>query len=224
MSARAVESQGWIDVSVPLTDGMVHWPDNPPVSVSRQLDREKGDPCNVSALSLGAHTGTHVDAPVHFVDGGRGVDALDLGVGMGPARVVEVPDPVCVTADAVAGIDPRPGERILFKTANSPRAWEKVGFDGEAVYLDGSASEALARAGVALVGIDYLSVAGYSCGNGDPAHRPLLERGAWILEGLDLSGVDPGEYELCCFPLRLVGGDASPVRALLRPSAAGGGA
>ncbi|MGH9057369.1 MAG: cyclase family protein [Acidimicrobiales bacterium] len=210
------QEQAWRDVSVPLVDGMVHWPGNPPVSISRQLDRSRGDECNVSALSLGAHTGTHVDAPVHYVDGGQGVDMLDLAVGIGPARVVQVGDAASVSKDLVESIGPRPGERILFKTANSPRAWHRDGFDEEAVYLEGAASEALAGAGVALVGIDYLSVGGFRCDNGDAAHRPLLEAGAWIVEGLDLSGVIPGAYELCCAPLRIAGCDASPVRALLR--------
>jgi arylformamidase len=202
---------------------MVHWPGNPPVRVARQLDRGRGDPCNVSVLSFGAHSGTHVDAPVHFVDGGKGVDALDPAVGMGPVRVVEITDTVSVTADAIAGLGLRRGERVLFKTANSPGAWRQDGFDEQAVYLDGDASQALADTGVALAGIDYLSVGGYRCDNGDAAHRPLLEAGVWILEGLDLSVVTPGAYELCCVPLRLVGCDASPVRALLRPERSGKG-
>jgi arylformamidase len=209
-------SDTWIDASVPLEDGMAHWPDNPGVSLRRALDRDSGDACNVSALSLGVHDGTHVDAPVHFVDGGRGVDELDLRVGMGPARVVETGAARTVTAAAVEALGPRRGERILFKTANSPDAW-RGGFDETAVYLEAEASQALAAAGVALVGIDYLSVAGYRCDNADAAHRPLLEAGAWILEGLDLAAVTAGDYELRCLPLRIPGCDASPVRALLRP-------
>ncbi len=207
---------GWIDVSVPLVDEMVHWPGNPPVSIFRQQDRDRGGPCNVSTLSFGAHSGTHVDAPVHFVDGGKGVDELDLETAMGVARVVEISDPVSITAAAVEALRVSVGERVLFKTANSPQAWQRDRFDGEAVYLEGAASQALADAGVRLVGIDYLSVAGYRCDNGDAAHRPLLEAEVWILEGLDLTGVAPGNYELCCVPLRISGCDASPIRALLR--------
>ena len=107
----------------------------------------------------------------------------------------------------------------MFKTANSAGAWWHEGFDEEATYLEGEASQVLARAGVTLVGIDYLSVGGYRCGKGDAAHHPLLEAGAWILEGLDLSAVSPGAYELLYVPLRLVGCDASPVGVLLRPAA-----
>lgn len=209
--------RGWIDVSVPLVDGMAHWPDNPPVSISRHLDREHGDACNVSDLHLGAHSGTHVDAPIHFVDGGKATEDLDVRIGMGPTRVVAAHDSVAITADVVRALDPRPGERIIFKTRNSPAAWRAGGFDPHAVFLEGDASQALADAGVVLVGIDYLSVGGYTCQNADAAHRPLLERGCWILEGLDLTAVEPGDYTLLCVPLLLVASDASPVRALLRP-------
>lgn len=157
-----------------------------------------------------------MDAPVHFVDGGEGVDALDPAVGLGPARVIEVDDPVSVKAALVECLGLRRGERVLFKTANSPTAWRRGRFVEDAVYLEADASAALADAGVALVGIDYLSVAGFRCENADGAHRPLLAAGAWILEGLDLTGVTAGSYELCCVPLRIAGCDASPVRALLR--------
>lgn len=217
MELTAALGDGWIDVSVPLADGMAHWPDNPSVSIRRALDRDQGDGCNVSDLHFGAHSGTHVDAPVHFVDGGAATEDLDVRIGMGPARLVEVGDPVSITADAVRALDPRAGERVLFKTRNSPDAWQHQGFDPHAVYLEGDAAQALADAGVALVGMDYLSVGGYTCNNADAAHRPLLEQGCWILEGLDLTAVAPGDYWLLCVPLRLVASDASPVRALLRP-------
>src|ERR671919_2421378 len=95
--AREPEPGGWIDVSVPLRDGMVHGPDNPPVSITRQLDISKGDTANVSILSMGSHTGTHMDAPLHFVAGGKGLDEMELEATMGPARVIEIDDPVAVT-------------------------------------------------------------------------------------------------------------------------------
>lgn len=218
----SLHSTEWIDISVPLANGMVLWPGNPPVSITRRMDRKHGDPCNLSALTLGAHDGTHLDAPIHFIDRGAPVDRLDPARGIGPARVVEITDPVAITAGAIADIGPARAERILFKSANSDLAWQKGSFDKTAVHLTGEASQALADAGVALVGIDYLSVAGFACHNGEAAHRPLLEAGVWVLEGLDLGAVGAGEYELCCVPLRLVGSDASPVRALLRPLGAGG--
>ena len=114
---------GWIDVSVPLRTGMVHWPDNPPVRIERMLDIEHGDAANVSTISLGSHTGTHMDAPIHFVPGGAGMDRMPLDATIGQARVIEIQDPISIKPDELDphGIDR--GERVLFKTQNSTRRW-----------------------------------------------------------------------------------------------------
>jgi arylformamidase len=179
---------GWIDISTPIRDGMPHWPGDPDVRVWRFSSIEYGG-ANVTALSMCAHTGTHVDAPLHYVPGGASVDELPPEVGLGPARVV-----------AEAPGDCRPGERILFK--------------GSALTLE--AARQLARAGLRLAGVDSLS-AGPAGAEGDEIHRVLLEAGVWILEGLDLSAVEPGQYELLCLPLRIAGADGAPARAFLRP-------
>ncbi len=209
-------TQDWIDISVPLRSGMVHWPDNPPVLFERVLDIERGDVANVSKLSLGAHTGTHMDAPIHFLSGGAGIDEMPLGATMGRARVIEIADPVSITPAELAGHGIRRGERILFKTRNSPRVWQSDDFVEDFVYIGREAARFLAGAGVRTVGVDYLSVGGFRDDSVE-THQALLEAGVWVIEGLNLSAVEPGDYELVCLPLRIVGGDGAPARAVLRP-------
>ena len=204
----------WIDVSVPMRSGMVHWPDNPPIEVVRVMDLDKGDPATVSRLSLGVHTGTHVDAPVHFLADGAGVDAVPLDQLLGEARVVEVTDGPSIGAAQLRPVDPRPGERLLFKTRNSARCWKADRFLADFVYLSTEGAALLAERRVRTVGIDYLSIAGMD--EGVPTHRTLLEQGICIIEGLDLSSIQPGSYELICLPLRLAGADGAPARVLLR--------
>jgi arylformamidase len=214
--SRGSERGGWIDVSVTLHDGMVHWPDNPPVSITRQLDISKGDTANVSMLSMGSHTGTHMDAPLHFVPNGKGLDEMDLEATMGPARVIEIDDSVAVTADALENHDIGAGERILFKTRNSDRRWVDQPFDEDFVYVSAGAAAHLAALGVRVVGVDYLSVGGFKS-DGVETHTALLEAGIWVIEGLDLSRVSAGEYELICLPLKILRSDGAPARAILRP-------
>ena len=209
----------WIDVSVPLHSGMVHWPDNPPIEVVRVMDIARGDPATVTRLSLGVHTGTHVDAPVHFLADGAGVDAISFDQLLGEARVVEVTDGPSIGAAQLRPVDPRPGERLLFKTRNSARCWKSDRFFADFVYLSLEGATLLAERRVRTVGIDYLSIAGME--EGVPTHRALLEHGICIIEGLDLSSVQPGSYELLCLPLRLAGADGAPARVLLRASSPG---
>lgn len=211
----------WIDVSVPIVNGMLHWPDNPPVSLQRTHDIARGDTANVSALSLGVHTGTHLDAPLHFMADGADIGALDPRVGIGPARVVAITDPESVRRAELEPLRPESGERLLLKTRNSSRIWYEEPFRRDFVYVRADAARYLAARGVTLVGVDYLSVGGFSI-DGEATHRALLEAGIVIVEGLDLGGVDPGRYELVCLPLRLIGSDGSPARALRRPMSTGG--
>jgi arylformamidase len=204
----------WIDVSVPVRSGMVHWPGNPPIELVRTEDMAEGYPANVSRLSLGVHTGTHVDAPVHFLADGAGVDAFPFDQLLGEARVVEVGDVPSIGAAQLRTVDPRPGERLLLKTRNSARCWKGDRFLADFVYLSQEGAALLAERRVRTVGIDYLSIAGME--EGVPTHRTLLKQGICIIEGLDLSAVAPGSYELICLPLRLVGADGAPARVVLR--------
>ena len=207
---------GWIDVSVAVRHGMPHWPDNPPIVVQRPMELIRGHACNLSHLAMGVHTGTHIDAPVHFIHQAAGVDEMPLSATMGPARVIEITDPREITADELRGHSLRSGERVLFRTSNSPRCWQTDRFVEDFVYVSEQAAEHLAETGVRTVGVDYLSVGGYHA-DGAKIHRILLSAGIWIIEGLDLSAVRAGRYEMICLPVKLHGSDGAPARALLRP-------
>ena len=205
----------WIDVSVPLRSGMVHWPGDPAVSIELVAAMARGDNADVTAIDIGAHTGTHMDAPSHFVAGGASLDDLDPDVVFGPARVIAISDPVAVTEAELERHDIQRGERLLFRTSNSERCWSTDDFVEDFVYVSEDAAALLAAREVRLVGIDYLSVGGFHV-DGAAIHRRLLGAGVWIIEGLNLRGVTPGRYELICLPLRLAGAEGGPARVMLR--------
>ncbi len=211
-------SAGWIDVSVPLRTGMVHWPDNPPVRIERTMDLEHGDAATVSSMAMGVHTGTHMDAPVHFQRGGVGIDQMPLEATLGLARVVEIQDPVSIKRAELEAAGLQPGERILFRTRNSERCWKTDDFVEDFVFISREAASYLVERGVRTVGVDYLSVGGFR-EDAEATHLALLQGGVWIIEGLNLSPVRAGTYELVCLPLRIAGGDGAPARAVLRPVA-----
>lgn len=205
----------WIDISVPIRTGMAHWPDNPPIVVEKIMDMDHGGAANVSKMSLGVHTGTHVDAPSHFTPGGIGVDALPLDALVGVARVIEIRGDAVSVAELAAANVTR-GERILLKTRNSPAAWQRKDFVEDAVALTEESAKWLAQCGVMTLGIDYLSVGSYAADNGEPVHRALIGAGIIIIEGLDLTGVPPGPCDLVCLPLKIADADGAPARAILR--------
>jgi len=208
----------WIDISVPVKDAMVHWPSDPPVSIKRVEDIEEGDAANLSVISMGAHSGTHVDAPLHFIKEGNGIDNIPLDTVIGRARVIEIRDPESINPEELLPHHIRRGERILFKTRNSSSAWQTDVFVEDFVFISDAAAGFLVERGVRLIGIDYLSVGSFKHG-GSYVHKTLLGGGIWIIEGLNLSNVTPGKYDLICLPLRIVAGDGAPARAILRPVA-----
>lgn len=210
----------WIDISVPLRHAMVHWPGNPPVNIERVHDLERGDSSTVSLMSLGSHTGTHMDALAHFIRRGRGIDKIPLDAAVGRARVIRIKDTESIKPAELVKHRIRRGERILFKTLNSSKAWKAEKFVEDFVYISGEAADFLVKRGVKTVGIDYLSVGGYKR-NASSVHKTLLGAGVWIIEGLDLSKVKPGIFDLICLPLKLYRGDGAPARAILRPVKAG---
>jgi arylformamidase len=211
-----IDPTEWIDVSVTVRHGMPHWPGNPPITLQRVMDLRDGDDCNLSHIAMGVHSGTPMDAPVHFRHGAAGLDDMPLSATIGEARVVEIADPDCVTADELRSKSPRRGERLLFRTENSPRCWTKDTFVEDFVYISEPAAALLAESGVQTVGIDYLSVGGYHA-DGTSIHHLLLDAGIWIIEGLDLSAVRAGSYELICLPIKMHEADGAPARAILRP-------
>jgi arylformamidase len=207
----------WVDISVPIRDAMIHWPSDPLVSIKRVEDIEKGDTANVSAISMGAHSGTHVDAPIHFIKEGKGVDHVSLDTVIGRARVIEISDTESIKPEELARHRIRRGERILFRTENSSHVWQKNEFVEDFVFISDTAADFLVDRGVRLIGVDYLSVGSFNHG-GSYVHKTLLGSGIWIIEGLNLSNVTAGKYDLICLPLRIVGGDGAPARAILKPA------
>jgi arylformamidase len=205
----------WIDISVLLHTGMAHWPDNPPVQVEYMLHMSRGDICTVSSLSMGSHSGTHMDGPFHFLPEGQGLHEMPLDAAIGRARVIGIRDPESIKPDELRPHAIQQGERLLFKTLNSSRCWKTDTFVEDFVYISQEAARYLASVGVQTVGIDYLSVGGYTK-DGVETHRALLEAGIWIIEGLDLLQIQPGTYELICLPLKVAESDGAPARAIIR--------
>ena len=205
----------WIDVTVPVRAGMHVFEGDPPFRSELFAAMARGDVCNVTRLDMGAHTGTHIDAPMHFIDGAGGADSIDLEACIGPAWVVDARAIAgCITAADLERLRiPGAETRLLFRTTNS-ELWRRPAFQEGFVGLDASAAAALAARGVRLVGIDYLSIAPF--GDPTPTHRALLERRVVIVEGLDLAAVEPGPVELVCLPVRLVGSDGAPARVVVR--------
>ena len=215
-SASKQRTPVWIDVSVPIHSGMVHWPDNPAVRIERIQDLSRGDAANVSRLEMGAHTGTHMDAPRHFLAKGAGLDEMPLDATIGPARVIRIAHPDAILPAELEGYRLQAGERVLFRTRNSERCWKDSRFVEDFVYISAAAAQYLVERQVRTVGIDYLSVGGY-VHDGVETHQILLGAGIWLIEGLNLAAVKPGAYELVCLPLRIAGADGAPARAILRP-------
>src|SRR5215468_5917273 len=211
---RAAGADRWIDLSVGIRHEMVHFPGDPGVELKQTKHLDRGDPATVSHLSLGVHTGTHVDAPVHFIGGAAGVDEFSIESMIGPARIIEIPDKEICTADDLAAFDISAGERVLLRTSNSIRCWNVDAFVEDYAHIDISAAKFLAERRVRLVGIDYLSIGRGE--DGPEVHRILLAAGVVILEGLNLSNLSPGPYDVICLPLRILGGDGAPARVALR--------
>ncbi len=207
------------DATVLLRPDMPAYPGEQGPTLRLVKSRDRGDEADVRELTMGLHTGTHVDAPCHFIDGGAGIDELPLGAMLGPCLVADVDAGPDVTAgDLERAVGRRPPERLLLRTRNStarPAIWDRAGFDPSfaAIAHDGAAW--LVDRGVRLVGIDYLSVEPYRAEEPE-THRCLLGAGVVIVEGLDLRQVPPGEYDLLCLCARIDGADGAPARVILR--------
>jgi arylformamidase len=203
------------DITLTITPELIVWPGDPPVSIKQTSSIAAGDNANVSAVSMGCHTGTHVDAPDHFLNNGITVDDLSLDLLVGRAYVLYLPNIDIITASVLmdAEIPPRT-RRLLFKTRNSD-LWAKGNreFQTDFVGLSVDAAELLVDRNVKVVGIDYLSIAPYKMGT--PVHTILLSAGVVVIEGLDLSKVSQGRYTLHCLPLKLGGVEGAPTRAIL---------
>ena len=186
----------WIDITVPLKEGMAIWPGDVTIKIERRRSMDRGDAANNSAISLGVHTGTHMDAPKHFIKDGRSIDKLPLETSVGPARVIEIKDKISIKPEELKQHNIKKGERILFKTVNSPRCWQTDAFVNDFVFVTRDAAQFLVDAGVILIGVDYLSVGSPL----DPektmrpdTHQILLGAGLYLIEGLNLTAVKAGD-------------------------------
>jgi arylformamidase len=211
-------TSGWIDVTATLDPAMTPvYEGDAPMTFQFLKDMRKGDALTLSAYSLGAHSGTHIDAPMHFVLGGAPIDRVPLEPLIGPARVIDIPDRVQAIDAAELGRHPwRGAQRVIFRTRSSQRGWmTSRTFHRDFAYIAPDAAQLLADAGVQLVGIDYISAEQF----GAPAprtHRILLGKGIPIVEGLALEGVSAGEYDLIVLPMKVAGHEGAPARAVLR--------
>jgi arylformamidase len=204
-----------IDLTVPLSPSLAAYPGDPPFEMGHSHRIADGDAYNAATLSLSAHTGTHVDAPYHLLADGATVDQLPLEVLVGRARVLEIGAREAIERDELESSDLRDDLRVLLKTRMSGQLRHTEVIEDH-VHLSVDAARYLVQAGIKLVGIDYLSVDAF--GSEDyPVHQLLLEAGIVIVEGLDLSQAEPGDYEMMCLPLLVAGGDGAPARVLLRP-------
>ena len=213
MTNKPTNKRNWIDISVMIKSDMVHWPTDQPVLVSRVKDMNKNCTSNVSLVSMTVHAGTHLDAPFHFIAGGRSLDMMPLDATIGKARILLIKDKQCIRPKELIPYRIKRGERIIFKTRNS-HYWKMNKFKKDFVYISPEAAEYLVSKRVCTVGIDYLSVGGYH-NSGAQTHRILLESGIWIIEGLNLKGVKPGNYNLICLPLKILNSDGAPARAVI---------
>lgn len=203
----------WIDVSLPVKHGMVHWPDNVDPEVVLTADMKKGSVCNLTRLAFSAHTGTHMDAMRHFVADGLTMEQMPLDAAIGPARLIEIDAPA-IERRHLEPHDPQPGERLLFKTPNSSRVWNTDDFLTDYIAIENDAAQFLVERKVRTVGVDSLSVAPWH--DLVSTHVTLLGAGVWVIEGLDFRGVEPGDYDLICLPLKIAGSDGAPSRCVIR--------
>ncbi len=218
-ASPALAGGGWIDVTAPIDPRtMPVYPGNPPLKLDFVQSLDSGAEVTLSAFSFGAHTGTHVDAPMHFIKGGASLDQIPLQKFIGPVRVIDCsPQAKAIDAAELNKHDWRGARRIFFRTRNSRNGWmTDPKFHEDFTYLAPDAAQLLADAGVELVGIDYLSIERF--GFAQPqTHRILLGRNIPVVEGLSLQNVQAGDYDLVLLPLRIMGHEAGPARAILRP-------
>lgn len=204
------------DVSLSITTDLPTWPGDPGVKLEKVSQIEDGELVNLTHLSTSVHVGTHVDAPNHFLRNGETVEKIPLDLMVGPARVIEILTEQAITADDLrsAGVSGK-DRRLVIKTPNSA-LWERgiKEFQEDFIALAEDAASYLVEAGLEVIGVDYLSVAPFI--DPEPTHRILLEAGILIIEGLDLSRIEPGPYKLLCLPLKIVGSDGAPARVLLQ--------
>lgn len=213
--------EGWQDVTYPIFEGMTGWPGQPATEYDVLSCIHCGDQARVTVVKMSVHSGTHMDAPSHFLAQGKDISTVPIDFGMGPVRIAKLDSENEVTPAHLEAYEARTrplqaGERLLLRTPNSDKKfWLQDPFDTEYHGIGPAAAAWIAKRKLRMVGVDYLSVGPFH--NGNPqTHRALMTGGVWIVEGIDLRRITEGDYELICLPLKMVGCDGSPVRVLLR--------
>ncbi|MBC7844763.1 MAG: cyclase family protein [Gemmatimonadaceae bacterium] len=209
---------GWIDASATLAAGRTPvYEGDAPMVFSFLKDMRKGDALTLSKYDLGAHSGTHIDAPMHFIKDGASVDVVAITSLIGPARVIVIPDTIqAIDTTELNRHDWKSAERILFRTRSSSRGWmDSSQFHRDFAYITGDAAAAMAAAGIKLVGVDYISAEQFAA-PAPLAHRALLGKGIPIVEGLDLRNAPAGDYDVVILPIKVAGHEGAPARAILR--------
>jgi arylformamidase len=206
----------YFDISLTISPDLPHWPGSPLTELTRRRDMAQGDPVNDSVLTCSVHTGTHVDAPLHFLADGADVTHLSLEALIGPTIVAALPEVEAITARDLEALNlPPDTRRLLLRTRNS-EGWQRgdCTFHPDFVALTTDAAHWVVARGIRLIGIDYLSIQRFR--DNPETHIALLQAGVVIVEGLNLAGIAPGDYELTCLPLKLAGAEGAPARAVLR--------
>lgn len=217
-ATRELSGPGWIDVTASLDPATTPvYEGDAPMKFDFLRDMRKGDNFTLSVYSMGAHSGTHVDAPMHFIADGAPVDRVELDRLLGAARVIEIPDSVqAIDAAELNRHDWRGATRVLFRTRSAHRGWmDSPSFHRDFAYIAPDAAELLADANVVLIGIDYISAEQFGAPT-PRTHQILLGRGIPIVEGLDLRAVRPGDYDLIVLPIKVKGHEGAPARAIMR--------
>lgn len=207
-------TEEWIDITMPVRNNMVHWPGDADIKIKRINSIGAGDDFNLTNISFSAHTSTHMDAPLHFIDNAKDISTLPLNAVIGKSKVIEIKDNKSIKLEELESHNIEENDRLLFKTCNSLIDWSMKEFINDYVYLTTEAAEYLAEKKVKTIGIDYLSIAGLN--NAKEVHKILLSSEIWIIEGLSLNGVAGGLYDLICLPINIIGSDGAPARAVVR--------
>lgn len=211
----------WLDITYPLHSKIPPYPGQPPVKLGKlSTIGTEGAVANVTLLDISVHTGTHMDAPLHFLKDGADITKMPLSIGMGEGKIIEIENKEAIYPEEIQRFEEKYGvlmplERVFFKTYNSRRDWSVEPFDEDYVFLSKDAAQYLVERRIGMVGIDYLSI---SKGNiNTEVHQKLLSNNCWIIEGLDLRNVDEGLYEIICLPIKVSGADGAPARVVVRP-------
>ncbi|THH41156.1 cyclase family protein [Neolewinella litorea] len=216
--------EGWTDVTYPIFEGMTGWPGQPDTNLEMLSCIHCGDTAKVSVIHMSVHTGTHMDAPCHFLAQGTDISRFPISVGLGPVRIARIDCVAEVTPQDLEAYEKRTrpllaGDRLLLRTPNSDAAfWPQAPFNKDYHGIGPAAAHWIADRKLQLVGVDYLSVGPFYQGN-PQTHRALLGADVWVIEGVDLRRTDEGDYDMICLPLKIAGSDGSPIRILLREKA-----